>query len=436
MVRRECRVHARPTLTPRRAREQLRVEPARTVLAGGSLVDEALTLELAFDQSEHVRILTESDLAALGWSEDDAHRRAIANLQQRSAGRWNQLMPGLWQSPWADYFDGARLALIPLVHPLPVRGKPIAVVPNRCALLVTGTEEPAALAMLYQVATRLAEDDRPVHLSPLVLDGGRWRKLTEEDLAALVPSLLSLASLQAVLDVDTCIAFVRGRLLAQGFTRIGELGVMEGGGNIALAVVECPSGERVAVPKADVVVFPGQGVVAWYKLQAMLGPALAPLDVWSPYYELRRAPTPPRSPRCGSPRARADRSACARDHADPARSRASVRIRAFTGFCSRNRARRSGSGIRSARSASAVLAVAIARRTPATAPAASYASAAASRSDSSSPPPRVSTSARPASATAHASSSRSFARSASISATSAGCDNAGVMARTARASLA
>ena len=291
LARPDLRAHVLPKLTPRKERHG---QLADGLLAGRPLADGALVLELAVDEREAVRVVTASDLAGCELIEDDAYARAIANLRQRSTGAWDELVPGLFKSPWQDYFDGARLALPSLIRSLPIKGDPIAVIPNRCALLVTGSEEPVGLAVLFKATKMLMAKDRPVHVAPLVLDGDQWRELdvvADRDAVARAPSLVFLSSLQASLDLAMCSEQVRATLLARGFTHVGELGMLQGDDAFAATVAECPVGARVAVPKVDLIRFAGDSLVAWYKLEAMLGDDLVTLDVWPPHYELRRQPT-------------------------------------------------------------------------------------------------------------------------------------------------
>ena len=298
----DLRTRVLPKLVPRRERERMRLQlgdvEVVNLLAGRPLVGDELVLDLAVDEPETIRTVTASELAACKLTEDEAYVRAAANLQARSGGRWIELGSArLFHSPWRDCWDGARLALPALFRSLPLRGDPIVAVPNRSAVLVTGSEEPEGLRAFYQAARLLAEKDRPLYVAPLRLDGDRWRELDEEadlDVIRLAPSLLFLSSVQAALDHDACGALVRDGLAARGFAA-GEVRLLEDEGLPLMTVASLPAGERVAIPKADMIAFDAGGTsafMAWYKVEAMLGGDLVPLDVWPAYYEVRRRPTP------------------------------------------------------------------------------------------------------------------------------------------------
>ena len=289
----DLRTRLLPKLTPRKERAGLRTAGVHNLLAGRPLANGALSLELAVDERESVRLVTESDLAGCKLSEDEAYVHALTNLRQRSTGRWEELAPGLLQSPWGDYFDGARLALPTLVRGLPIRGKPIAVVPNRCVLLVTGSEEPAGLGVLVRATRMFMEKDRPVHVAPLVLDGEQWRAIdpgADFDAVAMAPSLLFLRSLQASLDLAACSEQVKAQLLAQGYRAVGDFGRLQGE-DVVQTMAQCPAGDGVVLPKTDIVAFSDDVLVFWSKLEVILGADLVRLDVWPPHYEMKRRPT-------------------------------------------------------------------------------------------------------------------------------------------------
>lgn len=297
----DLRTRVLPKLVPRRERERMRLSLGGVemvnLLAGRPLVGDELVLDLAVDEPETIRTVTASDLAGCKLSEDEAYVRAAANLQARSTGRWIELGSAkLFHSPWRDCWDGARLALPALFRSLPLRGDPIVAIPNRSAVLVTGSEEPQGLRAFSEAARLLAEKDRPVHVAPLRLDGERWRELDQQadlDVVRLAPSLLFLSSVQAALDHQACGAYVRERLAARGFT-VAELQLVEDEAIPSMTVASFPAGDRVAIPKADMIAFDAGGtsaLVAWYKVEAMLGDELVPLDVWPAFYEVRRRPT-------------------------------------------------------------------------------------------------------------------------------------------------
>ncbi|MGE0549335.1 MAG: hypothetical protein AB7O24_23175 [Kofleriaceae bacterium] len=296
----DLRTRLLPKLAVRREREQLRLRvgsdaAVTNLMTGRPIADGHLMIDLAVDDPETIRTVLPSDLAACRLTEEAAYVCALANLRARSGGQWHEIVPGLLLSPWADFWDGARLALPSLFRGLPIKGDPIVVVPNRCAVLVTGSEEPDGLAALYRATRSLMTKERPVFVSPLRLDGDHWRPiihLVDRGTIRIAPSLMFLSSLQDTLDYGACESLVHDRLTGWGFDRVGLVGTLEAQ-DVLMTVTECGPGARVAIPKTDMVSFDlghRSALVAWYKVEQMLGSDLVPLDIWPSYFELRRHP--------------------------------------------------------------------------------------------------------------------------------------------------
>ncbi|MDQ3296081.1 MAG: hypothetical protein M3619_05835 [Myxococcota bacterium] len=288
-----------PKLSKRSERELLALRYAGQGgvegLTRGHELGESLVLELALDEPESVRVLTASDLEHARLTEDAAFALATTNLARRSAEPWRVVRPG-YLSPWEDYFDGARLALPHLFRALGLRGDPIVTIPNRCAVLVTGSDEPAGLGDLYAATRALLETERPLHPGGLRLDGDRWRALGDEDidLVRVAPEVLFLSSLQDALDHEVLAPELGPALAARGFGHVAELQTIERDGAPLFTVVAYPPCDvRSALPRADLVMFQTAGgeqvALSWHKAVALVGPRID--GVWPAYFEATRVPT-------------------------------------------------------------------------------------------------------------------------------------------------
>ncbi len=281
-----------PKANPRREREllTLRFGEISNVLTGIAIGD--LVLELAIDLPQTIRMITASDLEAAGLSEEAAFATAKQNLLARSYQAWTPIAPGLHRSPWADFFDGARLALPSLFDNIGVRGDPIVTLPNRCTMLLTGSEEPDGLHYLYPATRALAKEDRPLHLGALRLVDGAWRPLgdADMDLLRIAPELTLLSSLQLALDYQVVGEHLREKLRGRGL-HVEELQVIDRDDAPLMTVTKLPPVGKSVVPRADIVISNDEMLV-WYKFEALLGDDLVPLDgVWPAHYEMRRRPT-------------------------------------------------------------------------------------------------------------------------------------------------
>jgi hypothetical protein len=287
-----------PKLMPRREREllMLRFKSVQNLMQGITISD-GLFLELAIDMPQTIRMVSASDLSSAGMTESDAFALATKNLLERSHEPWTRLVPGLYQSPWADFFDGARLALPSLFQTIGVRGDPIVVLPNRCAMLLTGSEEHEGLKYLYAATRMLAEQERPLHLAALRLVDGKWRPLGDADLdlVQVAPEVLFLSSLQDALDHEVLGGRIAEGLQSHGF-HVEPLHAIDDEGTPLMTATKLTATERTVIPRADLVLCAssdGKDVaLAWYKVAAILGDELVPVaDVWPPHFEARRVPT-------------------------------------------------------------------------------------------------------------------------------------------------
>jgi hypothetical protein len=106
----------------------------------------AIAAWLAYDRAESMLRVSNDQLAKWGGTFDDAFAAALVNLRRRSEKPFMAFSPGLFCSDWADTYDTSRLLLTDIVAALPVRGAPVAMLPNRNVLLVTGADDPADCA--------------------------------------------------------------------------------------------------------------------------------------------------------------------------------------------------------------------------------------------------------------------------------------------------
>jgi len=279
-----------PKLTPRRERELLRLRFGNVENLGGIALTEHLLFDLAIDLPERIRMVQPSDLAATNTAWGDAFERGRRNLLGRSKEPWNEVASGLFMSPWGDYFDGARLALPTLFPRIGVRGDPIVTIPNRCAVLCTGSEEPLGLQLLYQATRELMQQDRPMHVAALRLVDGAWRELCADDIAIVsaVPKLAHLEYLQDALDYGAVGVLLRTALGTLGY-HVEPLQSSDLDG-VVITSTQLAKTPNLVIPRASIVYCNGEPL-HWYDFAALLGKNLAQIDVWPVHYEVRRHPT-------------------------------------------------------------------------------------------------------------------------------------------------
>jgi hypothetical protein len=87
---------------------------------------------------------------------------------------------GVFISANSDNYDASRLVLLDLIRKIPVRGEPIAMVPNRDTLIVTGSEDEAGLKVMCKVGEDSFQKPRPISTVALRLVGDQWESWLPE----------------------------------------------------------------------------------------------------------------------------------------------------------------------------------------------------------------------------------------------------------------
>jgi hypothetical protein len=122
-------------------------------------------------------------------------QRARTNLLGRGVERgFQEVRPGCCRSAWRNGLDGSLMLLPGVLRRLPVQGEPVAVLPDRDALLVTGAEDAKGLVWILEAALEhLDQDPEALGALPLRLRDGCWEPLR---LAENHPAAALLAKLE------------------------------------------------------------------------------------------------------------------------------------------------------------------------------------------------------------------------------------------------
>jgi uncharacterized protein YtpQ (UPF0354 family) len=106
---------------------------------------------------------------------EEAYEVACENLRAITKHTLNEAAPGVWMSPWKDNYDPSRMLLIDYIRHHEVAGDPVVMVPNRDTLLLAGSEDPAGLAKLVEIAEDAHEHPRPLSVIAYRLtDADEW----------------------------------------------------------------------------------------------------------------------------------------------------------------------------------------------------------------------------------------------------------------------
>lgn len=173
--------HAKPDLRPklwmRAAFTKLNL---RQKIEGGEGMDvplyplgEHLSIGIVYDLPHSMRSLTNGDLKAWDTSWYEALEAARHSLEDCDF-TFARIGDGLYASLTGDNYDASRILLQPIIEQLEVDGAPVAMVPNRDCLLITGENDQMGISMMAELAARALDDPRPMSAHPLRLDGDQW----------------------------------------------------------------------------------------------------------------------------------------------------------------------------------------------------------------------------------------------------------------------
>jgi len=247
---------------------------------------------VVLDSPTTMMMLNQSHLEDWGVSFDDVFDAAVANLDARTeVARWAKVGSGTYVSMWKDDYDVSRILVSKVIESLDVAGDPVAFVPHRNRLIVTGSDDVHGLA----VAMSRTEDelDKPSQVSavPLVLRDGSW---TDLDLPAGHPARPGLDRLRSV---DRSLAYgattpILQSLLGAGvFVANSILAEREGVITSAATWIDAPC----LIPEADRVMFfrsqDENWLVAWDDVRTHVGHLMMPTDFYPPRYRVEGFPT-------------------------------------------------------------------------------------------------------------------------------------------------
>jgi hypothetical protein len=145
-------------------------------LAGGLLVG------LAHDTERNITSIGRSSFEEWGVTVDEAFKAAKENLWEKTDPNRLVGQGGVYRGEWADAYDSSRILLTELIYRLSVDGDPVAFVPNRDLLWVTGTNNTAGLAAILKGGMESHfKQGHPLSPDLYVLVDGSWKVHVPED---------------------------------------------------------------------------------------------------------------------------------------------------------------------------------------------------------------------------------------------------------------
>lgn len=174
----EARSHLRPKIW---TRAQFANMDLQQRLDGSSALDlplypmgEHLVTTVVYDLPASMRTLTQSDFEGWNTTYYQAMETARLNLEESTLA-WARIGDHLHSAMTGDNYDSARALLTGQIREFEVRGDPVAMIPARDTLLITGSDDVDGLKVMLDLARRhLQEDPRPLSGIPLRLVEDDW----------------------------------------------------------------------------------------------------------------------------------------------------------------------------------------------------------------------------------------------------------------------
>jgi hypothetical protein len=138
------------------------------------VVGEHLALSLVYDLPTSMRTIGQEDLDNWQVTLFEALEAARDNLLQIGSQAILYCGQGVYVSATGDNYDASRMVLLDRVRQLEVRGRHIAMIPNRDTLIVTGADQIEGLAAMAAIAEQALKQPRPIGGLAFELDDDEW----------------------------------------------------------------------------------------------------------------------------------------------------------------------------------------------------------------------------------------------------------------------
>ena len=130
---------------------------------------------LAYDGEHSITSVNRKTLEGWGVGMDQAFAAAKDNLWEKTDPNRFVGQGGLYWAEWGDSYDSSRMLLTELIYRLSVDGDPVAFVPNRDVLLITGKNNVAGLRVMLKTGSESHfKQGHPVSPNLYVLVDGAW----------------------------------------------------------------------------------------------------------------------------------------------------------------------------------------------------------------------------------------------------------------------
>ena len=262
------------------------------------IVGEHFGAALVYDLPQSIMYVKQDQLDEWGvtlYEALEVARQNLAQMQHPFIGPKEG--PGVYVSAARDGYDASRLVFLDLIRRFHVKGAPVAMIPNRDTLIVTGEDDADGLRAMLTLANDAKQQPRFMSAVALRLEGDEWEPwLPDEDhpLFAEFTSLrvesLGMAYNQQK-DLLDKINERKGEDVYVG--QFGSLEQPSTGRTLSWCVWS--KGIPTLLPQTDLIGFHEEGrepaLYPWQEVEQAVGDLMEPLDMYPPRYRVTEFPT-------------------------------------------------------------------------------------------------------------------------------------------------
>lgn len=156
-------------------RLQARLRGSDKVDIPQQLIGDHLALSLVYDLPHAMRSIGQQELDDWNVTFYEAVEAARHNLEQMNNFSVASLDDRVFATATGDNYDASRLLLVDVIRTFPVRGQPVAMVPNRDTLLIAGQDDVEGLQLLATLADEAYQKPRPISGTMVTLVDDEWQ---------------------------------------------------------------------------------------------------------------------------------------------------------------------------------------------------------------------------------------------------------------------
>ncbi|MEX0793600.1 MAG: DUF1444 family protein, partial [Pirellulaceae bacterium] len=137
-------------------------------------IGEHLMAAPVYDLPESIRTIEQARLDTWGISLYEVMELAVRNLDDIEIVI-QSMDDQVFLIASGDNYDASRLLLMDRLRDLPLKGDPVAMLPHRDFLVITGEQNPLGLQIMLDLIEQQLSTPRPICWTPAVLRGDQWQ---------------------------------------------------------------------------------------------------------------------------------------------------------------------------------------------------------------------------------------------------------------------